>query len=396
MRRGQRPKSSHFRLFTTSPRRHASRSSPAKYARLTNRAIILLAGPDAAEFLHNLLPAKLVDLGGSTNPIYTAFLSAQGRILNDVFVYPPSTNGNEEVWFVEVDENSAGDLLKHLKKHKLRAKFKLEKLDPENMSVYHSWPVLENEGERRAGRIGGQDPRPGMGARWLDETASKYTFLERLRDAGSEQTTLEDYTIHRMLNGIAEGQSEITSSHALPQESNLDFFGGVDFFKGCYLGQELTIRTHHTGVVRKRILPCQVYEKDNPPTATKLQDAPEFNPTSNIILPPPGSNVSKSKAKGRGRSSGKWLSGIGNVGLALCRLEMMTDIQLTADCTNYDPQEQYKVRWEVEGNGAGQKEIMLKPFAPKWLREGVEASLRRKEKKKPRREEDEDEDEDLD
>jgi hypothetical protein len=70
---------------------------------------------------------------------------------------------------------------------------------------------------------------------------------------------------------------------------------------------------------------------------------------------------------------------------------MMTDIQLTADCTNYDPSEQYKIQWDVEGEDGVQREVMLKPFVPKWLREGVEASLRRKERKKPKREEEDDE-----
>ena len=356
---------------------------------LTNRSIIRLAGPDAGVFLHNIIPAKISDLGGSRNPIYTAFLSAQGRILNDVFIYPPDARANGEEWYIEIDEASVGDLLKHLRKHKLRAKFTLEKVDPRSLCVYHSWPSDANEVPDH-GSIGGDDPRPGMGVRWLDAT-SEDPSLQRLQDTRGEKATLKDYTIYRMLNGIAEGQSEIVSNHALPQESNIDFFGGIDFFKGCYLGQELTIRTHHTGVVRKRILPCQLYDKDSPPPSEE-QAAPEYHPESKILLPPPGSNISKSKAKGRGRSSGKWLGGVGNIGLALCRLEMMTDIQLTADCTNYDPAEQYKVQWEVEGV-VPQREVMLKPFVPKWMREGVEASLRRKERKKPKREEEEDEEE---
>ncbi|KIW64322.1 hypothetical protein PV04_09265 [Phialophora macrospora] len=390
-RRGVEP--SRSRNFTTSPQRHAT-SSKSKWVHLTNRSVIRLAGPDAALFLHNLIPAKIIDIGGSTNPIYTAFLSAQGRILNDVFVYPPSAQSNREEWFIEVDEASAGDLLKHLKKHKLRAKFQLEKVDAERIGAYYSWPAPEPEGERTAGSgVGGQDPRPGMGRRWLEgEATSKSSpVLHQLRDSGGEQTTLEEYTIHRVRNGIAEGQSEIITGHALPQESNLDLFGGIDFFKGCYLGQELTIRTHHTGVVRKRILPCQLYDKDGPPPPDQ-QEGPEYRPDSGIVLPPPGSNISKLKAKGRGRSSGKWLGGVGNIGLALCRLEMMTDIQLTADCTNYDPTEQYKVQWQVEEETGEQKEVMLKPFVPKWLRDGVEASLRRKEQR-PKREQDDDEEE---
>ncbi|KIW98018.1 uncharacterized protein Z519_01602 [Cladophialophora bantiana CBS 173.52] len=393
------------RTFRTSPRRLYAPSSPrsSKHLHLTNRSIIRLAGPDAALFLHNLIPAKILDIGGSTNPIYTAFLSAQGRILNDVFIYPPPPAGGDrpgEEWFIEVDSASAGQLLKHLKKHKLRAKFTLEKVDAEAMGVYYTWPSPSSGGGNDLGssnrrlRPGGQDPRPGMGVRWLDEVSSHEPgALRQLEDTGIQQATLEEYTIHRMLNGVAEGQSEIISGHALPQESNIDFFGGIDFFKGCYLGQELTIRTHHTGVVRKRILPCQLYATDTEPLPAH-QETPEYKARgveTPLPLPPPGSNICKMKTKGRGRSSGKWLDGVGNIGLALCRLEMMTDIQLTADRTNYDPNEQYRVQWEA-AEGEEQQGIMLKPFVPQWLREGVEQSLRRKERKaKPRREEDDDE-----
>lgn len=378
------------RTFGTSPVIHApgaSSSSPTKYVQLTNRTLIRLAGPDAAIFLHNLVPAKILD-AGSTRPIYTAFLSAHGRILNDVFIYPP-TGGNSEEWFIEADAQSAGDLLKHLRKHKLRSKFQLEKIDPEKVGLYYTWP---REGSVLGGAdterwTGGQDPRPGMGSRWLDGTGSRAELPRQLEDHGVQQATLQDYTVHRMLNGLAEGQTELPSAASLPQESNIDMFDGIDFFKGCYVGQELTIRTHHTGVVRKRILPCQLYEADDaaPP---QDQPLPEYKPDVNLSLPPPGSNISKAHARGRGRSSGKWLNGVGNIGLALCRLEMMTDIQLTADRTSYDPSERYKVQWEPEGHD-GQQEVMLKPFVPTWLRDGVEQSLKRKEKRpKPRREED--------
>lgn len=316
-----------------------------------------------------------------------------------MFIYPPSSGQVGEEWLIEVDETSAGELMKHLRKHKLRSKFSLEEVDAEKMGVYYGWPsetgLVEGNGVG-SGRIGGQDPRPGMGTRWLDSPSPDST--SSLESAGVIHATLEEYTIHRILHGLAEGQSEIVSGSALPQESNIDFIGGIDFFKGCYLGQELTIRTHHTGVVRKRILPVQLYEKDRP--ISKDQVEPEYIPGSEIAVPPAGSNISKLNAKGRGRSSGKWLGGVGNIGLALCRLEMMTDIQLTADRTNYDPNEEYKVKWEVvggdveEGNETGEaREMMLKPFVPVWLREGAEQSLRRKEKKLRQRREEEEEEE---
>lgn len=91
--------------------------------------------------------------------------------------------------------------------------------------------------------------------------------------------TADDYTIHRFLHGVPEGSVELQPLNALPLNSNMDLMGGsenttliifpsiprltflfpVDFRKGCYVGQELTVRTYHTGVIRKRIYPVQLY-----------------------------------------------------------------------------------------------------------------------------------------
>merc|ERR1712198_771277 len=64
-----------------------------------------------------------------------------------------------------------------------------------------------------------------------------------------------DYKELRFRLGVGECPSELQSGKALPLESNVDYLHGVSFHKGCYIGQELTARTHHTGVIRKRIMP---------------------------------------------------------------------------------------------------------------------------------------------
>ena len=78
--------------------------------------------------------------------------------------------------------------------------------------------------------------------------------------------------------------------------------GGIDFRKGCYVGQELTIRTHHTGVVRKRILPVVVYRHgETIPERLGIEEGGE-----GITLPPAGANVIRA-AGGKGRSVGRWV-----------------------------------------------------------------------------------------
>lgn len=369
--RGQPPRS---RQFSSTARR-------SEYSLLKSRAVVRLAGKDAAHFLDGLLPAKII--GVDSSPIYTAFLTAQGRILVDCFVYPP-TSGKDPEWFIEVDAESSDLLMKHLKKHKLRSKFTLERL--QTSPVYDFGRSQSNSADTSSSvnvdglqdilRAGGPDPRPGMGGRYIITDPDGQTAQLEAALGPQIDPSGDEYMSLRVTRGFAEGQQEISSGASLPQESNIDLLGGIDFHKGCYLGQELTIRTHHTGVVRKRILPVALQHQGG-----TVEDAP------------PGSNLSKVSTR-KGRSTGKLLRSHGEHGLALCRLEMMTDIQLTADATNFNPDEKYKATWQdAEGND---KSILVAPIVPAWLREGVEASLKRKERRPPRQEVLEEEDEDVD
>lgn len=86
------------------------------------------------------------------------------------------------------------------------------------------------------------------------------------------------YTLHRIIRGVPEGSVDIQPMQAFPMESNLDVMGGrecyfqpprplltlvtVDFRKGCYVGQELTVRAYHTGAIRKRILPVIIHQEE--------------------------------------------------------------------------------------------------------------------------------------
>lgn len=119
----------------------------------------------------------------------------------------------------------------------------------------------------------------------------------------------------------------------------------VDFRKGCYLGQELTVRTYHTGATRKRILPLHFFPLSDP--ALSLSDLPvsslepsssspttvPISPGSNIIFHPGPSSASveggdstsssaASSTSTRPKAAGKILSQLSNVGLGMVRLEM--------------------------------------------------------------------------
>jgi hypothetical protein len=91
-------------------------------------------------------------------------------------------------------------------------------------------------------------------------------------------------------------------------------------------------------------------------------------------MPPRQSEMTKVSAR-RGRSVGRWLGGVGNIGLALCRLEMMTDIRLTEETPPYDPKQEFKIVWNENMDNGGSTELRVKAFVPRWMRVGIEERL---------------------
>ncbi|KAJ5697577.1 transferase caf17 [Penicillium malachiteum] len=395
------------RLLSTTTSKAQQLNNPASppdtgYARLTNRGLISITGADSATFLQGLITQNMLVANDPKKPTrrtgaYAAFLNSKGRVSQDAFIYPvPSAENNE--WLVEVDKDQVPVLLKHMKKHKLRAKLKLRALEDGERTIWSSWNDhsqqrwaaynLESESALTSSSqiIGCIDTRaPGFGARIITTGSDglRTHFADESQLTGDE-VGLDSYTVRRILNGVPEGQAEIISESALPMECNMDMARGIDFRKGCYVGQELTIRTHHTGVVHKRILPVQLYTENLDSAA-----APVYDPSSELSLPPAGSRIMFAGPRRRGLPPGKFLNGVGNIGLALCRLEMMTDIKLTGkeetdgetSKETYTPGKEFKVSWTTEIEQ--QAEVKVQAFVPSWVREHIQSGGVRKSAKRP-------------
>lgn len=300
-----------------------------------------------------------------------------------MFVYPTTgsswSKSDEHGYLVEVDGEQASPLLAHLKRHKLRAKLTIRLLDEGELDVWSAWKAEEkwtphtstfgstgDSNSSEDGLLGLVDTRAtNMGQRLLLPSTSDHSSpLQAHKSLESlEEAPLSAYTIRRYLRGVPEGQKEIPRDNTFPMNSDIDVMDGIDFKKGCYLGQELTIRTHHTGVVRRRVLPVSLYHPSEGPPE-KL----EYRPDSSFGQLAQDTDI---KVLGKRGRPGKWIAGVGNVGLAMCRIEMMTDLTVSSEPSTFSPDDRFMVQASEDG-GEGQ-EVGVKAFLPDWLRGRIRA-----------------------
>ncbi|KAH6661177.1 hypothetical protein BKA67DRAFT_509104 [Truncatella angustata] len=366
------------------------------FAPLTDRKLIAIAGVDATKFLQGLITASIYKPGAPSpeeprdEGFYTAFLTAQGRVLHDVFIHPnPQLHGIAEAqrkglvpehsFLIEVADSQVNALYTLIRRYKLRSKFTHNKVNQEDLVVYSYWnetlsdPPGTPEGLASYGKeahITRDSRAPDLGWRVLA------TGQQELR-ADAEECGLSTYKVRRMLRGVPEGPDEIVPDKTLPLDANIDLMGGIDFRKGCYVGQELTIRTKHRGVVRKRILPCMIYGED------------EQIPQELVYRSIPGDGIVAANVPtkteiglvggNKTRRTANWIAGIGNIGLAMCRLQPMTDIELPGESADapspYDPSQEFMLKLGPSSEGSAGKILKVRPFVPDWMRERLAQSV---------------------
>lgn len=216
-----------------------------------SRSLIRCIGqtPETSQFLQGMITndMKLFDNGAKC--IYTVFLNKLGRILYDSIIYKRSS----EEFLIECDSEITSNLVRHLKLYRVRRKIDITVSDEHDL-----WCLNSNNQITSNDKISAyEDPRlKDIGTRII--TTKDYKLKEELKDVN--EGDISEYTTHRYKLGIGEGIIDIPPEKSFPFESNCDFINGVSFHKGCYIGQELTARTHYTGVVRKRLMPI-VFDK---------------------------------------------------------------------------------------------------------------------------------------
>lgn len=292
------------------------------YARLSSRKFIKIEGTDAAKFLQGLTTNDIQKLPPSQGQ-YSALLNAQGRLMYDIFIYNLPSKDDPE-YLIECDGQIQERVFLHLQTYNLRSKTKIKQVDDgAGMKVLFSSIPVE-----------------GSIANLKDTRTPEWAFCRYVYKDESKLNSAIDsiksfefsegrYHRERILKGIPEGPYEITSRQSIPLEYNLDLMGGIDFNKGCYIGQELVYRTHHRGVVRKRILPLRFHSL-NPDTLKP--ERPEefvFDPSCDLTenldqqneFLPTSIEEGKLKILSRNNFVGKLIMAQGNIGLGMMRLD---------------------------------------------------------------------------
>ncbi|MBS7544531.1 YgfZ/GcvT domain-containing protein [Ancylobacter oerskovii] len=199
------------------------------------RALARIDGADAAHFLDNLLTARTPAPGTAR---YAALLTPQGKIIADMFVYAV-----EEGFRLDVPADRLPDLLKRLTLYRLRAKVEIAALEGWRVGI--AW----NGAEPPAGVAAFADPRlPALGIR----------FLLPPGVAVAEDADEAAWQAHRVALGVPEGGRDFAYADAFPHEADMDQLHGIDFDKGCYVGQEIVSRMQHRGTARTRVVPFAV------------------------------------------------------------------------------------------------------------------------------------------
>jgi folate-binding protein YgfZ len=285
------------------------------------RGAVSVAGADARAFLQGLVSNDI----GKVAPdraVYAALLTPQGRFLHDFFI---AEGGGALLLDCEAERRA--DLIRRLSLYKLRAKVTIaDATDRFAVALMFGEGApdaltLSAEAGRARSFAGGTayvDPRlAALGARALLPREAARAALEA---AGFAEGDARAYDRLRTGLGVPDGSRDLPLERALLLENGFDELNGVDWQKGCYMGQELTARTKYRALVRKRLLPVRI-------------EGPS---------PEPGTPVTLGD-----KEAGEMRTSIDGVGLALLRLDLAT--------------------------GAGGAELragdaLLTPFIPDWMR----------------------------
>jgi tRNA-modifying protein YgfZ len=227
------------------PLQHVTRDSLMKAAFLSDRGVVKVAGGDARDFLNGLVTTDVTQVRPGLGR-FGALLTPQGKISVD-FLITEAPAGHGGGFLLDCPRALAQTVADKLTFYKLRAKVAVENLS-ENLGGLAAWdgdPAVVPD-------LAFADPRDtALGWRILvpEELAQKTADL-----IGAELVDSSAYDAHRIAAGVPRGGLDFIYGDAFPHETNMDRLHGIDFDKGCYVGQEVVSRMQHRGTARTRTI----------------------------------------------------------------------------------------------------------------------------------------------
>ena len=270
----------------------------ASFALLDDRGVLAVSGADRRSFLQGLV-SNDVEKVGPAQARFAALLTAQGKYLHDFMMI----EFDEALW-LEAEARRLGDLRRRLSVYRLRAKAELDEQPELAVAVVFgagALPAMGLSDEPGAARRFGSgvalvDPRlTALGARCI---LPSIDIRPALTGIGLAESGFPAYDRLRIELGIPDGGRDLVPEKSILLEAGFDELNGVDWQKGCYIGQELTARTKYRGLIKKRLMPVEI-------------DGP---------APAPGTIVTA-----EGREVGEMRSSRERAGLALLRVEAVVE-----------------------------------------------------------------------
>lgn len=214
-----------------------------KAAFLSDRGVVRILGEEARNFLNNLVTTEIADVKPGVAK-FGALLTPQGKIVAD-FLVTESPAGDSGGLLLDCPVALAAPLTTKLNFYKLRAKVTVENLS-DSLGVLAVWDGTPS----KLPDLAFADPRSAeLGWRILVPAALAEELIVSL---GAEPSSQGSYEAHRIACGVPRGGIDFTYGNAFPHETNMDRLHGIDFDKGCYIGQEVVSRMQHRGTARTR------------------------------------------------------------------------------------------------------------------------------------------------
>jgi folate-binding protein YgfZ len=219
---------------------------------LSDRGVVKVAGSEARRFLHGIVTSDVEGLSPGQSR-YAALLTPQGKVIADFMIAEAADGGG---FFIDCPRALVAALTEKLVFYRLRAKLTIEDLS-DRLGVMAAW---DGSGTTECGLLY-PDPRlPALGLRCI---LPPDLAAEATAELGATLADAPAYEAYRIALGVPRGGVDFAYGDVFPHDVDMDQLGGIDFAKGCYIGQEVVSRMEHRGSARSRIV-AVIYDEFAP------------------------------------------------------------------------------------------------------------------------------------